>query len=258
MYFMTQTLAGKKGLIVGIANDRSLAWGCAQAFRTEGAELAVTYLNDKAKLFVEPLAKQVQASVILPLRVENDDQMNVLFSAITQKWGKLDFLLHSIAYSPGADLRGRVVDCSREGFLSAMDISCHSFMRMAKLAEPLMKDGGALLTMSYLGAERVVPHYNLMGPVKAALESTVKYLAAELGSKHIRVNALSPGPILTRAATGIPGFAELAEESARKSPCPGILSIEEVGAFAAFLVGDAARHITGNIEYIDGGRNIMS
>jgi enoyl-[acyl-carrier protein] reductase I len=255
---MKNTLAGKKGLIVGIANDRSLAWGCAKAFRGEGAELAITYLNDKAEPYVRPLAEQVEAPIILPLNVQDDVQMEELFKAIKAKWGRLDFLLHAVAYSPKADLRGRVVDCSREGFLTAMDISCHSFIRMAHLAEPLMKEGGSLLTISYLGGERVVPHYNLMGPVKAALEGTVKYLAAELGGRNIRVNALSPGPIATRAATGILAFDQLSEEAKRKAPYKGMLTVEEVGALAAFLMGDAARHITGNIEYIDGGHHIMA
>ena len=255
---MTMKLAGKKGLIVGVANDRSLAWGCAKAFRAEGAELAVTYLNDKAKPFVEPLANQVEAPIILPLNVRDDEQMDAVFKAVAAQWGKLDFVLHSIAYSPNNDLRGRVVDCSREGFQTAMDVSCHSFMRMAQRAEPLMKGGGSLLTISYLGGARVVEHYNMMGPVKAALESSVKYLAAELGGKNIRVNALSPGPIVTRAATGIIAFEEFLGDSRRKSPLRQELTIEDVGAFAAFLVSDGARHITGNIEYIDGGRNIIS
>ena len=183
------TLQGKKGLIVGIANESSIAWGCAQAFRSAGADLAVTWCNEKVRPYVEPLARQLEAGIALPLDVEQAGQLEALFDVIAQQWGRIDFVLHSIAFAPKSDLQGRVVDCSREGFARAMDISCHSFARMARLAEPLMKDGGALITMSYLGAEEVIPNYGLMGPVKAALEASVRYLAAELGPSGIRVTA---------------------------------------------------------------------
>ena len=186
-------LQGKKGLVVGIANEHSIAWGCARAFRSAGAELAVTWLNDKARPFVEPLAHELHAPIQMPLDVEQNGQMEAVFDAIGDRWGRLDFLL--------ADLHGRVTDSSREGFARAMDISCHSFARMARLAEPLMKGGGSLLAMSYLGAEEVISNYGLMGPVKAALESSVRYLASELGPQGIRVNAISPGPLATRAAS---------------------------------------------------------
>ena len=168
-------LEGKKGLVIGIANENSIAYGCARAFRSFGAELAITYLNDKAKPYVEPLAGALEAPIFMPLDVQVEGQLEAVFEAIEQRWGRLDFALHSIAFAPRADLHGRVVDCSREGFLLAMDVSCHSFIRMARLAEPLMKDGGALFTMSYFGAERVVENYNLMGPVKAALEASARY-----------------------------------------------------------------------------------
>jgi enoyl-[acyl-carrier protein] reductase I len=171
-------LEGKKGLVVGIANEHSIAYGCARAFRAFGAELALTYLNDKARRFVQPLADELEAPIFLPLDVQADGQMEAVFEAIGERWGRLDFALHSIAFAPTDDLHGRVVDCSRGGFLQAMDVSCHSFIRMARLAEPLMKDGGALFTMSYYGAEKVVENYNLMGPVKAALEASARYLAA--------------------------------------------------------------------------------
>lgn len=251
-------LKGKKGLIVGIANERSIAWGCAKACHEAGAELAITYLNDKARPYVTPLAEQLSAPILLPLNVQNDEQLDTLFAEMKAKWGKLDFLLHCIAFASKNDLQGRVVDCSREGFLTAMDISCYSFIRMAHLALPLMTNGGCLLTTSYYGGERVVEHYNMMGPVKAALEGAVKYLAAELGGKNIRVNALSPGPILTRAASGIADFESLVSATRQKSPSHEMPTIDDVGALAAFLVSDAARHITGNISFIDCGMHVMA
>ncbi len=254
---MMETLAGKKGLIVGIANENSIAWGCARAFHAAGAELAVTYLSEKARPFVLPLAEKIKSPLVMPLDVQNDEQMNDLFAAIKTKWGKLDFLLHSIAFAPKDDLKGRVTDCSHEGFLTAMDISCYSFIKMAHLAEPLMADGGCLLTTSYYGGQQVVEHYNVMGPVKAALEGAVKYLSYELGEKKIRVNALSPGPILTRAAGGIANFEDLIAEVKRKTPGHEVPTIDDVGAMAAFLVSDSARHISGNISYIDCGYHII-
>src|SRR4026208_100050 len=202
-------LKGSKALVTGIANDQSIAWGCAKAFRAFGADLAVTYLNDKAKAYVEPLAKEVDASIFMPLDVQAAGQLEAVFARIEREWGKLDICLHSIAFAPQQDLHARVVDCSKEGFLLAMDVSCWSFIRMAKLAEPLMKDGGTLSTMTYYGSQMVVEHYNMMGPVKAALEASVRYLAAELGPKGISVRAISPGPLKTRAASGIPELDEV-------------------------------------------------
>ncbi len=211
-------LSGKVGLVAGVANAHSIAAGCATAFHAAGADLALTYLNEKAKPFVEPVAKAVNARLLLPVDVEEDGQLEAAFAAIQQTWGRLDFLLHSIAYCPKEDLHGRVTDCSRSGFARAMDVSVHSFIRMARLAEPLMRDGGCLLTVSYYGAEKVVDHYNVMGPVKAALEGTVRYLAAELGPNGVRVNALSPGPLKTRAASGIDHFDNLIDEARVRSP----------------------------------------
>lgn len=254
---MKDSLAGKTGLIVGIANDKSIAWGCAQALREAGAELAITYLNSKAEPYVRPLAQQVNAPLVMPLDVRDDVQMKQVFSAIEKQWGKLDFLLHAIAYVPREDLHARVVETSRQGFLEAMDISCHSFVRMAAAAEPLMRDGGCLLTTTYYGSEKVIPHYNVMGPVKAALESTVRYLAAELGPARIRVNALSPGPIMTRAASGIAHFEELVSIARAKSPQHENVCIDCVGAYARFLVSDEARLVTGSVAYVDAGFNIM-
>jgi enoyl-[acyl-carrier protein] reductase I len=253
-----KTLQGKKGLVIGIANEDSIAWGCAQAFSDAGAELAITYLNEKAEPFVRPLAEKVQAPLILPLDVQDKEQMGALFEQIKQKWGKLDFLLHAIAFAPKEDLHGRVVDCSRIGFLTAMDVSCYSFIHLARLAEPLMTAGGALLTTTYLGGEKVVEHYGIMGPVKAALDGVVKYLAAEMGAENIRVNALSPGPIATRAASGILDFEVLLHLAREKSPEHENVCIRSVGAYARFLVSDEAKLVTGSTVYIDAGFNIMA
>jgi len=250
------TLSGKKGLIVGIANKDSIAWGCAKEFRKHGADLAVTYLNEKARDYVEPLADEIQASICMQLDVTQPQEQTALFEAIASKWGKLDFLLHSIAYAPKADLQGRVLDSSSEGFMAAMDVSCHSLIRLANAAEPLMKKGGSILTMSYYGAEKVVTHYNLMGPVKAALESSVKYLACELGQFHIRVNALSTGPVNTRAASGLTDFDKLMEEAARKAPLHQLVTLEQIGEMAAFLVSDNAQQVTGQTIYVDAGYNV--
>ena len=254
---MNGFLSGKKGLVVGIANDQSIAWGCARALRDAGADLAVTWFNDKARPYVAPLAHQLQADIAMPLDVEQPGEMEALFDAITQRWGRLDFLLHSIAFAPKSDLHGRVTDSSPEGFATAMDISCHSFTRMAHLAEPLMTEGGSLMTMSYVGAEEVVPNYGVMGPVKAALESTTRYLAAELGPKGIRVNAISPGPLATRAASGIAEFDALLDKARTDAPARALVTIDDVGATCAFLALDAARHMTGQVIYVDGGYHII-
>ena len=254
---MTHSLQGKKGLVVGIANDQSIAWGCARALRAAGAELALTWFNDKARPHVEPLAQQLQAPITLALDVEQAGQMEAVFDAIAQRWGQLDFVLHSIAFAPRSDLHGRVVDSSREGFARAMDISCHSFARMAHLAEPLMPQGGSLMTMSYVGAEEVIPGYGLMGPVKAALEASTRYLAAELGPKGIRVNAISPGPLATRAASGIPDFDTLLQEAVQRAPLRRLVDIDEIGALCTFLAGDGAKAITGSTLYVDAGYHIL-
>lgn len=253
-----QALAGKKGLITGIANDQSIAYGCAKAYRYHGAELAITYLNDKARPYVEPLARELEASIFMPLDVLAEGSMEAVFAAIAKKWGRLDFAVHSMAFAPRADLHGRVVDCSREGFLTAMDVSCHSFIRMARLAEPLMSDGGTLFTMSYYGAHKVVEHYNLMGPVKAALEATARYLAYELGPKGIRVHVISPGPLKTRAASGIEHFDDLLADAAERAPARQLVTIDDVGIATAALSGDGARLITGETIYVDGGLHIVS
>lgn len=250
-------LVGKKGLVVGIANDQSIAWGCARAFHALGAEVAVTYLNDKARHFVEPLAQEIEAPIFLPLDVMVPGQIEAVFDEITAKWGQLDFLVHSIAFAPRDTLAGRVTDAPLDGFLKTMEVSCWSFLRMAHLAEPLMKQGGAMFTMTYYGAEMVVENYNIMGVAKAALESAVRYMAAELGPKGIRVHAISPGPLATRAASGIPEFDELLARAERKSPARQLVGIDDVGAAVAFLAHDAARLMTGQTLYIDGGYHII-
>ncbi|CAA7613115.1 Enoyl-(acyl-carrier-protein) reductase (NADH) 1 [Candidatus Terasakiella magnetica] len=250
-------LRGKKGLIIGIANEQSIAYGIARHCDAYGAELAITYLNEKSDKYVRPLAEGLHAPIILPCDVREDGQLEAVFKAIEEKWGRLDFVIHSIAYANRDDLHGRVVDCSREGFALAMDVSCFSFVRCAKLAEPLMTNGGALITVSFYGGRKVVEHYNVMGPVKAALESTTKYLAHELGPKGIRVVALSPGPLKTRAASGIDRFDELMEEAAAKAPTHQLADINDCGSFAAYLVSDLAKSVTGTTLFIDGGAHIV-
>jgi enoyl-[acyl-carrier protein] reductase I len=250
-------LKGRKGLIVGIANDQSIAWGCAKAFRALGADLAVTYLNDRAKKHVEPLAQALDASIFAPLDVNVEGQMERVFEHIREAWGRLDFLLHSIAFSPKEALHGRVVDVERDGFLKTMEISCWSFLRMAHLAEPLMKQGGTLFTMTYYGSQMVVQNYNIMGVAKAALEASVRYVAAELGPKGIRVHAISPGPLATRASSGIPEFDDLMDKAQSKAPTRSLVSIDDVGNATAFLALDGAKLITGDVMYIDGGYHII-
>lgn len=253
-----RTLKGKKGLVIGIANDQSIAYGCAKAFKfLEAEDLAVTYLNDKAKPYVQPLADEVDASIFMPMDARVDGQMEAVFDEIERRWGRLDFALHAIAFAPKDDLRGRVVDCSRDGFLLAMDVSCYSFIRMARLAEPLMTDGGALFTMSYYGADKVIENYNIMGPVKSALESATRYLAWELGRSNIRVHAISPGPLKTRAASGIKEFDDLLDRAAAEAPTGRLVSIDDVGLACASLATDAAKLITGETIFIDGGLHVM-
>jgi enoyl-[acyl-carrier protein] reductase I len=248
-------MKGKKGLVVGIANEYSIAWGCAHAIHEAGAELAVTYQNEKAKDYVAPLAEIVNAEIFAPLDITDESQLVSLMDEIKSKWGRLDFLLHSIVYAPKSDLHGRVVDSSRDGFLTAMDVSCHSLVRLAKVAEPLM-NGGAILTMSYYGSEKVIPHYGIMGPVKAALEATVRYLAVELGPKNIRVNALSPGPIKTRAASSLTDFDMLMEKVASISPLHDFVTLEQIGQASVFLMSDKSKNMTGQIIYVDNGYHI--
>jgi enoyl-[acyl-carrier protein] reductase I len=251
-------LSGRKALIVGVANDQSIAYGCAKAFRAAGADLAITWLNDKARPHVEPLARELEAEITTGLDVARPGQLEALFGDIASRWGRLDILVHSIAFAPLADLRGGLLDCSAEGFATAMDVSCHSFVRMARLAAPLMKDGGTMFAMSYYGANRVVANYNVMGPVKAALEAACRYLAFELGPRGIRVHAISPGPLKTRAASGLKDFELLLNEAAHKAPLGELVDIMDVGWACAYLATPFAHRITGGTVYVDGGVNVIA
>jgi enoyl-[acyl-carrier protein] reductase I len=251
-------LEGRKALVVGIANEHSIAYGCAAAFRELGAEVAVTYLNEKARRFVEPLAEKLGAPIFVPLDVAEPGQLEAVFERVAKDWGRLDILVHSIAWAPKDDLQGGLLECSAEGFGKAMDISCHSFIRMARLAAPLMKDGGTMFAMSYHGASKVVPTYSVMGPVKAALEASCRYLAHELGGKGIRVHAISPGPLKTRAAGGLKDFDLLLAEAAQRAPIGELVDIMDVGFTCAYLATPYARRLSGETLYVDGGVNIMA
>lgn len=251
-------LAGKRGLVVGIANEDSIAAGCARAFRAAGAELMVSYLNDKAEPHVRSVAADLSAELVGPCDVRVTGQLESVFARLSDRWGRLDFLLHSIAFAPREDLHTDLINCSAEGFAVAMDVSCHSFIRMARMALPLMRDGGCLMTMSFYGADKVVENYNLMGPVKAALESSVRYLAADLAERNIRVHAISTGPVKTRAASGIEHFDELLDEVRERTPAQRLVDIDEIGRVAAFLASDAAAPLTGSVTYADGGFHVMA
>lgn len=251
-------LAGRKALVVGVANDQSIAYGCAKAFRAAGADLAMTWLNEKARPYVQPLAAELGAEIVAALDVAKPGELEALFETIQKTWGRLDLLVHSIAFAPKADLQGGLLNCSAEGFATAMDISCHSFVRMAKLAAPLMTDGGAMFAMSYYGANRVVANYNVMGPVKAALEAVCRYLAYELGPSGIRVHAISPGPLKTRASSGIKDFEFLLNEAAHKAPLGELVDIMDVGWTCAYLATPFAHRVTGGTVYVDGGANIVA
>ena len=246
-------LSGKRGLVVGVANEASIAAGCARAFRAAGAELALTCLNEKARPWVEPVAQEVGAPLFLPCDVREPGQLEAVFDRITAEWGRLDFLLHAIAFAPREDLHTSVVNASAEGFATAMDISCHSFLRMARLARPLMQAGGSLITVSFYGADRVVENYNLMGPVKAALEASVRYAAADLAGEGIRAFSLSTGPVKTRAASGIDRFDALMDKIRARTPAGKLVSIEEIGTLAAFLATEAASPMSGSVVYADNG-----
>ena len=250
-------LAGQKALVIGIANEDSIAYGCAKAFRSVGADLAVSWLNEKARPFVEPLARELEASITGEVDVSVPGQLEAIFEQIRTRWGKLDILVHSIAFAPKDDLQGGLLNCSAEGFAKAMDISCHSFVRMAKLAAPLMTNGGTMFAMSYLGANRVVANYNVMGPVKAALEAACRYLAYELGPQGIRVHAISPGPLKTRAASGLKHFELMLNEAANKAPLGEVIDIMDVGYACAYLATPFARRLTGGLVYVDGGANLI-
>lgn len=251
-------LSGRKGLVIGIANERSLAWPAAMHFRQAGAKLAITYVNERTKVHVAPLAARLEAPIVMPCDVNAPHELDAVFDAIAKRWRELDFILHAVGNVPPADLHGRLTDCSAEGFSEAMNVSVHSLIRMAHLGEPLMAGGGSLITLTYLGGERVVENYNVMGPVKAALEATVRYLAHELGPSGIRVNAISAGPVLTRAASGLTGFSGLLKATARAAPLRRNIEADEVGRAALLLASSYTRAITGEVLHVDGGVHIES
>ena len=250
-------LEGKRGLIIGIANERSIGWGCARAFRALGAELAITYSKERTRQYVQPLAREAGAAIFMPMNVQIDGQMEAVFDTIAAKWRKLDFVVHCLASAPKDALRGKVVDVSRDGFVSTMDVTCWSFIRIAKLAEPLMTDGGTLITMTYYGSRKVVKNYNIMGVAKAGLEAAVRYLAAELGPRGIRVHAISPGPLGTRAASGIQNIDQLLDKARTDAPLGRAVTIDDIGVATAFLAHDRARLITGETLFVDGGYHII-
>lgn len=248
-----QLLAGKRGLIMGVANDRSLAWGIAQVAAANGAELAFTYQGDALLKRVAPLAQSIGASILLPCDVTDEASMDSVFQAIEAKWGKLDFVVHGIAFSDKNELDGHYVDTTRDNFLKTMDISCYSFTAVARRAMPLMKEGGSLVTLTYIGAERVMPHYNVMGVAKAALEASVRYLSVDLGPKNIRVNAISAGPIKTLAASGIGDFRCILRWNEINAPLRKNVTTLEVGHTALYLLSDLGSGMTGEVMHVDAG-----
>lgn len=250
------SLAGKKGLILGVANDSSIAFGCARMAQAQGADVVVSCLNDKARRFVEPHTEPLGMH-LMNCDVEAPGELEAIVNHAVERFGQLDFVIHSIAWAPLADLHGKVVDSSREGFSRAMSVSCHSFAELGRLCAPHMPNGGAMLSMTYLGSGEVVPNYGLMGPVKAALESLVRYMAMELGPKNIRVHAVSPGPILTRAGAGINHFDELMATAQNKAPLQRLVTLDEIAQLSAFLCSDAASGMTGQTIYVDGGVHAM-
>lgn len=253
---VSSLMAGKKGLIMGVANNRSIAWGIAETCRAHGAELAFTYQGDALLKRVKPLAESVGSDIVLPCDVTDEQSIKDTFAALEEKWGKFDFVVHAIAYSDKDELKGRYVDTTRDNFLKSMDISCFSFTSIAREAAPLLNEGGSLLTLSYYGAEKVIPHYNVMGVAKAALEASVRYLAEDLGKDGIRVNALSAGPMKTLAASGIGDFRYILKWNELNSPLRRNITLEDVGGAGLYLVSPLASGVTGEIHYVDSGYNV--
>ncbi|GJL89873.1 MAG: enoyl-[acyl-carrier-protein] reductase [NADH] [Minwuia thermotolerans] len=250
-------MAGKKGLIMGVANDRSIAWGIARAAADAGAELAFTYQGDALKRRVVPLAQSIDCDFTMPCDVTDDASIDALFAEIEKRWGKLDFVIHAIAYADKDELKGRYVDTSAGNFRNSMLVSCYSFTAIANRAEPLMTDGGSMVTLTYYGAERVMPHYNVMGVAKAALEASVRYLAVDLGPKNIRVNAISAGPIKTLAASGIGDFRQILRWNELNAPLKRNVTIEQVGNSALFLISDLGEGVTGEVLHVDSGYHVV-
>jgi enoyl-[acyl-carrier protein] reductase I len=250
-------LQGKKGLVLGLANEHSIAWGCARQAQAMGADVVASCLNDKARAYVEPLTQPLGMD-LQTCNIEAPEELEKLVAYAVTKLGRLDFVIHSIAWAPLADLHGRVIDSSSVGFARAMEVSCHSFATLAKLCAPHMPQGGSMVTMSYLGADEAVPHYGLMGPVKAALESLVRYMALELGPQGVRVYAVSPGPILTRAASGIEAFDALMQNNIAKAPLGRLVTLDEIANLSTFLCTDAASGMTGQTIYVDAGSHAVN
>ena len=257
MEIKTNILSGKKGLIMGVANNRSIAWGIAKACSNNGAELAFTYQGDAIKKRVTPLAEELNSSNVFECDVSNKDSIDKTFESLSSLWGGLDFVVHAIGFSNKNELDGRYLDTSEENFLQTLNISCFSFTAIAQRAEKLMKNGGSLLTLTYYGAEKVMPHYNVMGIAKAGLETSVKYLAKDLGSQNIRVNAISAGPIKTLAASGIGDFRYILKWNEYNSPLRRNVSIDEVGGSAVYLISDLSSGVTGEVHHVDSGYNII-
>ena len=253
----TPLMAGKRGLIMGVANERSIAWGIAKAAAAEGAALAFTFQGEAFEKRVRPLAESVGSDFVLPCDATDEPSVEAVFAAIEKRWGGLDFLVHAIAYSDKDELKGRYLDTTRGNFLKTLDISCYSFTSMCQRAVPLMKNGGSLLTLTYSGAERVMPHYNVMGVAKAALEASVRYLAADLGRDNIRVNAISAGPIKTLAASGIGDFRYILKWNEYNAPMKRNVTIEDVGKSALYLLSDLASGVTGEVHHVDCGYHVV-
>jgi enoyl-[acyl-carrier protein] reductase I len=257
---MTETqkiMAGKRGIIMGVANERSIAWGIASKLQSQGAELAFTYQGDALLKRVRPLAESIGSDIILPCDVTDDASIDAVFDTLEERWGKLDFLVHAIAYADKGELKGKYLNTSRDNFARSLDISCYSFTAVAQRAVPLMKDGGTMVTLTYYGAERVMPHYNVMGVAKAALEASVRYLAADLGDRKIRVNAISAGPIKTLAASGIGDFRYILKWNEYNSPLRRNVSLDHVGGAALYLLSDLSGGVTGEVHHVDSGYHVV-
>ena len=254
----TGLMAGKRGLIMGVANDHSIAWGIAQVLASQGAEIAFTYQGEAQCRRLKPLAESIGSSIVLPADVENDAQLDAVFADLQKQWGTLDFLVHSLAFSDARELKGRYIDTSRVNFLKTLDISCYSFTAVARRACPLMNKGGAMVTLTYLGAQRVMPNYNVMGIAKAALEASVRYLAADFGPKGLRVNAISAGPVRTLAGSGIGDARFMFSFTREHAPLRRSVTIEDCGGAGLYLLSDLSAGVTGEIHYVDAGYNIIS
>ncbi len=254
---MTKLMVGKRGIIMGVANDRSLAWSIARQLHEQGAEIAFTYLGDALKKRVMPLAESIGSTVVLPCNVSDDDEIKEVFNALKKIWGTIDFVVHAIGFSDKNELKGKYLETSRKNFLMTMDISCYSLTAVAREAAPLMAKGGSILTLTYYGSEKVMPHYNVMGPAKAALEASVRYLAVDLGGEQIRVNALSAGPVKTLAASGIGDFRYILKWNEHNAPLKRNIELEEVGKAGLYLLSDLSSGVTGENHHVDCGYHVV-